>query len=287
MPNPDEIYKNINQIGRIEVIKQLHELYSLTEDKKVRIRILELLNQLSDKAHFNEIESYFISDEDPYVRIEAAKLLAFNYEDKKAIKPLIWVIENEVAKDLKNTALRLLVALAQVKKEHLKVVVEILKKILKSRDDQFKMEAIESLGILEELSSIDDLINELDSNNKLIRIRAIKALEHLKSEKAIPHLLRQLSIESLDVWKTAFIALKNVCGNSTIDYLLQMLSETENSSDQESLLRGIIKVLGQLEDKNAILPLLNLLKTNNRLLKSEIIEALDKIDKNWAEYYKK
>jgi len=287
LPNPDEIYKNINQIGRIEVIKQLHELYSLTEDKKVRIRILELLNQLSDKAHFNEIESYFISDEDPYVRIEAAKLLAFNYEDKKAIKPLIWVIENEVAKDLKNTALRLLVALAQVKKEHLKVVVEILKKILKSRDDQFKMEAIESLGILEELSSIDDLINELDSNNKLIRIRAIKALEHLKSEKAIPHLLRQLSIESLDVWKTAFIALKNVCGNSTIDYLLQMLSETENSSDQESLLRGIIKVLGQLEDKNAILPLLNLLKTNNRLLKSEIIEALDKIDKNWAEYYKK
>ncbi|HEY0087214.1 MAG TPA: HEAT repeat domain-containing protein, partial [Candidatus Lokiarchaeia archaeon] len=116
MPNPDEIYKNINQIGRIEVIKQLHELYSLTEDKKVRIRILELLNQLSDKAHFNEIESYFISDEDPYVRIEAAKLLAFNYEDKKAIKPLIWVIENEVAKDVKKTALRLLVALAQVKK---------------------------------------------------------------------------------------------------------------------------------------------------------------------------
>ena len=65
-----------------------------------------------------------------------------------------------------------------------------------------------------------------------------------------------------------------------------MLTEPENLNDQENLLRGVIKALGQLEDKNDIIPLLNLLKTNNRLLKSEIIEALDKIDKNWNNQYK-
>jgi HEAT repeat protein len=65
-----------------------------------------------------------------------------------------------------------------------------------------------------------------------------------------------------------------------------MLTEPENLNDQENLLRGVIKALGQLEDKNDIIPLLNLLKTNNRLLKSEIIEALNKIEKNWNDRYK-
>jgi HEAT repeat protein len=65
-----------------------------------------------------------------------------------------------------------------------------------------------------------------------------------------------------------------------------MLTEPENLNDQEILLRGVIKALGQLEDKSATSPLLNLLRTNNRLLKSEIIEALDKIDKNWNNQYK-
>ena len=65
-----------------------------------------------------------------------------------------------------------------------------------------------------------------------------------------------------------------------------MLTEPENLNDQENLLRGVIKALGQLEDKNDIIPLLNLLKTNNRLLKSETIEALNKIEKNWNDRYK-
>ena len=107
MLTPDSIIKDLNKIGRNEAINRLHNLYSVADNQKTRIRILEILNNLHDNFHFEEIENYFISDEDPAVRMEAAKLLAFNYNKKKAIKPLIWVLENEKKTDVKYTALSL------------------------------------------------------------------------------------------------------------------------------------------------------------------------------------
>ena len=80
----DSIIKDLNKLSKSEAIERLHGLYSIADAKNARIKILEKLNELQDKTHFNEIENYFISDEDPEVRIEAAKLLAFNYNEKKS-----------------------------------------------------------------------------------------------------------------------------------------------------------------------------------------------------------
>jgi hypothetical protein len=143
----DALIRHLDKLSRNEAIERLHNLYTVVDDKSSRIKILELLNELRDSSHFEEIENYFISDTDSDVRTEAAKLLAFNYLEQrgKAIQPLIWVLENEVKPEIKYTALRLLVPLAN-RSEYRKLVIHSLKNALKSKYDKMKMEAAELLG---------------------------------------------------------------------------------------------------------------------------------------------
>ena len=193
----DKILKDLNKISRSEAIERLHGVYSITDAKTTRVKILEALNELQDKTHFEEIENYFISDEDPDVRIEAAKLLAFNYNERKAkaIQPLIWVLENEQKYEVKLTAIRLLVPLAY-RSEYRALIIESLKKVLRGRDDNLKIEAAESLGFLKENSASNDLVKMLKSSNKQIRICAIEALSNLTPfpDAAIPNLLDCLGV---------------------------------------------------------------------------------------------
>lgn len=293
MTSLDSILKDLNKMSKSEAIERLHNLYSIADAKKTRIKILETLNDLQDNTHFEEIENYFISDEDPDVRIEAAKLLAFNYNDKKAkaIRPLIWVLENEKKNEIKFTAIRLLVPLAY-REEYRTLIIKSLKDVLKSRDDNLKMEAAESLGFLKENSAANDLVEMLKSSNKQVRICAIEALGNLNHfpEMAIPHLLDNLGLDSYYVWRFAFDALKKKLGdNLLIDRLLIILEETKNNDDNITigyLRRGVIKALGELGDKRAITLLINSLKDWHYWVKEEAIDALDKIEPLWKTKYR-
>ena len=211
----DSILEELDKIGKKESIKRLHNLYSVAENKKTRIKILEILNTLKDNSHYKEIENYFISDEDTDVRIEAAKLLAFNYNDRKAIDPLIWVLENEKKREVKYTALRLLAAFIY-RDEFKESIINSLKRLLSSSDKKLKMDAAEYLGLIKDQSSIDLLIENLNSSNKLVRMRIIQALGKLKSEKAVPKLIENLTLESSDVWKFTFDASLKILGSKKL-----------------------------------------------------------------------
>jgi HEAT repeat protein len=286
LTTPDSILNDLDKIGRKEVVRRLHNLYSTVEDKNARIKILKILNNLQDNTHFEEIENYFLSDEDPEVRIEAAKLLAFNYDDKKAIKPLIWVLENENKREIKHAALRLLVAFVY-RKEFKQQIVDCLKKLLSNPDDELKMNAIESLGIIKEQSAIDDLLGIVNSPNRLVRIRAIQALGTLKSKKAIPKLIDNLKLESHDMWKFAFNALKKIVGKENLIKLLlenlASLEEIREDAPEALLKRGVMKALGELGDNRAVLDLINSLKDQDYSIREEAKGALDKIEPEWRE----
>lgn len=289
MDTPDAILAELEKIGKIEVIEKLHNHYSMS-DKNNRLRILEILNQLEDDAHFEKIENYFVSDEDAEVRIEAAKVLAFNYKKSKAIKPLIWVLENEKRNDVKYIVLRLLVALAY-QEEYRDLIVDTLKKMLKAGDDLLKMDSAESLGMLEVHSVVGDLIELLkSSNNKLVKIKAIQALGNIKSEKAVPLLVDHLGLDSFDVWRFSFDALRSILGDQRlIDLLLKGLDDIEEMEDNVEnglLKRGIIKALGELSDKRAIPQLISALKDYFYWVNEEAVDALDRIDSSWREEYK-
>ncbi|MFX0072538.1 MAG: HEAT repeat domain-containing protein [Candidatus Hermodarchaeota archaeon] len=295
MQSPNKLLKDINKIGKKETIKRLHNLYSAADKKNIRIRILEILNQLQDESHFEEIENYFISDEDPDVRIEAAKLLAFNYNKKKgkAIKPLIWVLENEKKPEIRNMALQLLVPLAN-QNDYREEIIESLKKILKNNDDFLKMEAVQALGFLKDKSAIDNLLDLLKSSKRQIKIRTIQALGEFKNvlpvNKLKPLLIENLGENSYDVWKFSFDLLKKILDkNVLILNFLKELEDTENSNNIEKigyLRQGIIRALGELGDKRAIPIIINALKDWYYWVNEEAIVALDKIEPKWKSKYR-
>ncbi len=286
MDSPDAVAKELQNAGRLETIEKLHRMYSVS-DRHGRLRILELLNELGDDEHFQEIESYFISDEDTEVRIEAGKNLAMNYKTNKAIKPLIWVLENEKNNETKYSVLNLLVAMSY-REEFRPTIVETLKKLLKSTDDKLKMIAAESLGIMEEQSVIDDLIELLKSPNKLVLIKAIQSLGNLKNNKAAPFLIDRFKLESFDVWKYIYDSLISILGAEMLtDLLLEVLRKTDDMDDtiENSMLkRSVIKALGELGDKRAIPQLIDGLK--EYWASDEAQEALNKINSNWQEEFK-
>lgn len=289
----DSILKDLDKISKSEAIERLHDLYSIADAKKTRIKILEMLNELQDKTHFKQIENYFISDEDPEVRIEAAKLLAFNYNEKKAkaIRPLIWVLENEKKNEIKLTAIRLLVPLAY-RREYRSLIIESLKNMLRSKEDSLKMEAAESLGYLKEDSAAKDLVEMLKSSNKQVRICAIGALGNLNHypETATPYLLDCLGLDSYDLWRFAFEALKKkLSATILINRLLTILDKTKKYDDNLSvgnLRRGIIKALGELGNKRAINSLINALKDWHYWVREEAVDALNKIEPKWKVKYR-
>lgn len=274
-----------DDLSSTELIERLHRLYP-TVDKNTRIKFLVLLNKLGDSSHFDTIENYFISDEDTKVRIEAAKLLAFNYEKKRAIKPLIWVIKNERDLDVKFIALRLLVALAY-KEQFRETIVETLKDLLKSRRSKLKMEAIQSLGLLKEKSASKQLISLLETDKNLVKLRAIQALGDIKSIQAVPFLVKNLGKESKDLWHFSFKALKKILGTKLEDLLINRLERLERRLDNENkipLKRGIIKALGEIGNKTHRKPLLQHLESEFMSVRQEAKSALDKIDPQWRNH---
>jgi HEAT repeat protein len=290
MTNIDIDFRNQNNKERSELIEKLHEVYYSSE-KEERIKILQKLNYLNDAKHFDQIESYFISDENPEVRLEAAKVLAFNYEKPEAIEPIIWVLKNERDKSLKITAVRLLVSIVELHEKFRNEIIDILETLLKSRDIKLKLEAIESLTILNDKSIVNELINLTNSKNRLVKNRAIQALGDLGSDKAVPYLIKGLGVDSYDVWKFTFNSLRKLIPDELPKILinkLEKLNQQVDSFEKALFKKGIIKALGEIreDEKHEIYPILNCLNDKYYWVRHEAVDALDKIDPNWKKTYR-
>jgi HEAT repeat protein len=98
--NPDKIYSNLieRKISKGEAITQLMALIEESIDAEIRIRCLEIIANINikNKKIFNLLETYLISDDNEFVRISAAKIIAFSFP-KKAVKPLKWAIHHETS----------------------------------------------------------------------------------------------------------------------------------------------------------------------------------------------
>ncbi len=270
------------ELSNKELIERIHRLYP-TVDEDTRIKFIILLNKLGDKHHFNTIENYFISDEDAEVRIEAAKLLAFNYQGKRAIKPLVWVIKKEDNLDVKFAALRLLVAFSY-KEAFRDFIIETLKDLFKSKNARLKMEVIQSLGILEVKSACKDLIALLGRDLNLVALRAIQALGNIRCIRAVPFLVKYLGWESHDFWNISFNALIKILGEATEELLVNELDRLEGEPDNRKTLllkKGLIKGLGEIGSRQQAPSLLKLVESEHISLRNEAKSALDKIDPQW------
>lgn len=279
MLEPDTIYNKISDLGKERVIENLHNIYPKSS-KKDRIRILEILNRIDDTTHFEIIENYFISDENPEVRIEAAKLLAFNYDKKRAIKPLIWMLEREREYEIKTQLIHLLAALSY-KKDFRQIIVKTLSNLLEEDNVKIKLDAIESLILIKEPSMTDKLIKLLNSEHKLVRLRAIRALGSLRVQKVVPFLLENFKQEGLDEWRITFEALQKILGKYLPTILLEKFKRSESQKELKETAKlryGIAKAMGELKDKKFVKPLQKMEKDKHFYWVREMAtEALRKI----------
>lgn len=284
--------RNNQDSNRIEQIEKLHGMYYSSEESD-RIKILQKLNYLNDTRNYDKIESYFISDENPEVRLEAAKVLAFNFKSHKAIKPILWVINNERDKSIKVAAVRLLVSIVDLNQDLREQIIKILKSLLKDRDFRLKLEAIDSLTILNEISIDETLIEFIHSDNRIVKNKAIRALGDLGSKKAVPYLLNNLAVDSFDVWKFTFNSLCKIISKDLPKMLIERLKELNNKTSSYSykdglFKKGIIKALGEIREdkKHEIFPILDTLNDKFYWVRQEARDALNKIDPNWKDKHK-
>lgn len=98
--NPDKIYSNLieRKISKGEAITQLMALIEESIDAEIRIRCLEIIANINikNKKIFNLLETCLTSDENEFVRLTVAKIIAFSFP-KKAVKPLKWAIHHETS----------------------------------------------------------------------------------------------------------------------------------------------------------------------------------------------
>ena len=98
--SPDKIYSKLisESITKNEALAHLISLVEESADANIRIRCLEIINKLhvtNDKV-FNLLENCLISDDNEFVRVTAAKIIALNFP-KKGVSPLKWALHHETS----------------------------------------------------------------------------------------------------------------------------------------------------------------------------------------------
>ena len=98
--NSDEIYSKLNSgsINKNEALAHLISLVEESTDANIGIRRLEIINKLhvtNDKI-FNLLENCLISDDNEFVWVTAAKIVAL-YFPKKSVSPLKWALYHETS----------------------------------------------------------------------------------------------------------------------------------------------------------------------------------------------
>ena len=98
--SPDKIYSKLisESINKNEALKHLISLIEESTDANIRIRSLEIINKISltnDKI-FSLLENCLISDENEFVRVTAAKIIALKFP-KKGVSPLKWALHHETS----------------------------------------------------------------------------------------------------------------------------------------------------------------------------------------------
>ncbi|WP_372366674.1 HEAT repeat domain-containing protein [Candidatus Uabimicrobium sp. HlEnr_7] len=268
------VAKTLGKIGEKAhlAVEQLIPLLN-DEDETVKQTAIETLGAIGEKAssavqHFSSV----FEDEDEVVKQSAAKALI--RIGKKAI-PLVLSL-------LKDKYSRIYVLEALKKEEKLGLIVSSLISLLSDKNQNVKMFAIETLGIIGEKAfpAVEHLIPFLSKDVKQItRKSTVKTLGKIgeKAYPAVKHLLPLLSDKDQNIKKFAIEALGAIGEKaySAVEHLIPLL----NTSEKQVIRKSVVETLGKIGEKAypAAEHLIPLLKNENEMIKRSAIKALGAI----------
>ncbi len=225
-----------------------------------------------------------LKDKNGDVRIFTSDILGYTGEEM-ATEGLIELLNDPVA-NVRNQAI---VSLGQLKD---KKAISALLKALEKGDEWTKFVAIEALSKLGAEEIIDPLINYLQDENELVRKASLEALGKTGHPKAIPYLVRALK-EADQGMKKGII--RNLMGYHA-DHLNAslkgqerklLLNELFENLDEDDLIFNfrVIEIVGRLQDRRAVAPLIKLLENPNGLMKIAACKGLGLIGEAEALQY--
>jgi HEAT repeat protein len=205
--------------------------------------------------------------QDEFVR--TAVITAFVDIGKESIAPLSNVIKR--SRDF-SERINAAIVLGKLKDP---IVVTTLLRMLNSPSPREREEACIALGEIGDKQAVEYLIKVVESDSELPNVKreAAKALGRFKDEtRAIEPLLKSLNDSDAAVREAAEEAIKGF-GESAAEFLIPKLSVTEDSS----LRKKIIDLLGRFKANQAVEALIAALKDEEAHLRIAAVHALGEI----------
>ncbi len=219
--------------------------------------------------------------------------------EERSNRPLLSVIEENVDSKLRNCALHLLqkfqpvegiatltkvVKGTDVEERRLaartlhriqdSAVLPVLHQLLKDSDETIRIFASQGLILNPDPRNLKPLAEALLDSNEDVQVNAMNGLAAIQDPSVIPVLIGMLNHSSVDLKFATIDALGKLKSKEAAPQLLQMLEDYASKPEENRLVLKIVDALKRIRDPRSVLPLIDLLVTQDIRLKKAAIEAL-------------
>lgn len=290
--DPDVRIKAAEAIVKIGAEKTVSYILPLLKDRAINVRI-KVIELLGDAAATDCVEPLISALEDDDERVCRGALLSLSkIGGKEVVPPLILMLKDKGR--AKTLRAYVLFAFMKIKTtDCLQAIIEIVKD--KGEDAGIRQKAIESMAAFDEKMVIENIPFLLEESDDLIKRGLARILRGFTDSKSVETLLSLLNDENEIVKIEAGISLayngndmgmdilpqsigyitglcdafKNVRTERAQGWLVECL-KNENGLIRQSALRAI----GHSEDKEAVIPIINMLGEEDEDVRREAVMAL-------------
>lgn len=203
------------------------------------------------------------------VRINAAWALGM-IEDARAVEPLRGVLRDPDP-ILRATAVS---ALGDI--EALGSAADVERVLREDNDRRVRLAAIEALGNIESMTSLDVLSSVLDGNDVELSIAAVEAIDNLDDINRAPAgLLRAAGSNVPELRRSAAMALGNIADPNTVDILIGLLRDAD-----AEVRMAAVEGLGEIGTPAAKPGLTRALEDANAEVRRAAVDALAEIEED-------
>ncbi|PSO70148.1 MAG: hypothetical protein BRC37_16215, partial [Cyanobacteria bacterium QH_3_48_40] len=281
----------LGEIRSEEVVKPL-TLALKDEDKDVRKKAVFALEEIRSEEAVSPL-ILALKDENYIVRYLAVEALGY-IRSEEAVKPLVLALSDK-SNLVRESAVE---ALGYIRSEE---AVNSLILVLKDEnaDREVRESAARALGKIRNEEAVQPLILALEDEDKDMRIAVTEALGEIKTEEAVNPLILVLNDNNEEVRERAVFALEKIgslekMGGEEAVQLLEAEKAFEKIGDKETVKRLIqlfvsnkysgqhgartiaAETLRNIEDQEALTPLILCLKEEDNMLRQTAAEVLGK-----------
>jgi HEAT repeat protein len=150
--------------------------------------------------------------------------------------------------------------------------LDFLISALKVKNWEVQQKASEALGKIGDKRAIDPLIEALEDKN--VQREAVEALGKLRASRAVEPLIAMLKVQRINDFDNDIVVALTDIGQPAVDHLIAGLKDINRS-----VRSGVAKALGEIKDKRAIDPLIEVaIYDNDFWVRETAAKALDKLE---------